>query len=68
MAVGPILFERMNIAALLTEQRKALEDDTIAKLTEQVADHPFIINRIRALISYAKSPDFLRLGRDQLTG
>ena len=66
MAVGAELFKKMNIHTLLADQGKLLEEDTIAKVSEFDLSHPFMIKRIRALLRFSKSTEYLNLGAIQI--
>ncbi len=54
VAVGKELFKRLNIDAFLN-QKETLNADGIAKLSETLTDHPYLVNRIHALVAYSES-------------
>jgi len=58
VAVGKELFDKMNIDAFF-KQRDSLNEDDIAKLSERMSTHPYIVNRIYALQQFAQS-DYYR--------
>jgi len=58
VAVGKDLFNRMNMDAFF-KQRDSLNEDDIAKLSERLSTHPYIVNRIYALQQFAQS-DYYR--------
>lgn len=53
VAVGKELFKRLNIDAFL-DQKDTLNADGIAKLSETLTDHPYLVNRIHALVAYSE--------------
>jgi Zn-dependent protease with chaperone function len=53
VAVGKELFKRLNIDAFLN-QKETLNTDGIAKLSETLTDHPYLVNRIHALVAYSE--------------
>lgn len=60
VAVGQQLCSSLDLDALL-EQRGEIGIDDVAKLSERLSDHPYIVNRIHALREFWASPLFARL-------
>jgi Zn-dependent protease with chaperone function len=60
VAVGKELFNKMNIDAFF-KQRDFLDADDIAKLSERLSTHPYIVNRIYALQQFAQSEYYRHL-------
>jgi len=55
VAVGATLFEKMNLQAFF-EQTPYIDADHIARLSERLTSHPYILHRIKALSQFADSP------------
>jgi Zn-dependent protease with chaperone function len=60
LAVGPVLFQQMNIGDFL-DQQKALDQNDIANFSEAFATHPYLVKRIHAMQHYFESPEFKNL-------
>ena len=60
LAVGPKLFQQMDIDDFLNQQM-ALDQNDVAKLSENLATHPYLVKRIHAIQQYFESEDFKRL-------
>lgn len=60
IAVGPILVSQMSIDDFLNQQR-SLDNDRIARLSETLGTHPYLVKRIHEIGRYVKSPEFARL-------
>lgn len=60
LAIGPTLFEQMDIDDFL-DQRRALDQHDMAKLSETLATHPYLVKRIHALQQYFHSRQYKQL-------
>ena len=63
LAVGRELFEKLDIE-IFKEQKSQVSHDDVARLSEMLQTHPFIVNRIQALINYSISSDYINLTSD----
>ena len=63
LAIGPTLFESMDIDALL-RQRDDLGGDVVARLSEKFAGHPFVVNRVGALRTFSETAYFKSVAGD----
>ena len=63
MAVGRELFEKLDID-IFKEQKSKVAHDDVARLSEMLQTHPFVVNRIQALINYSISSDYINLTSD----
>ncbi len=60
LAVGPVLFKQMDIDHFLHQQMD-LDQNEVAKLSETLATHPYLVKRIHAIQQYFESDNFNRL-------
>lgn len=60
MAVGPELFKQMDLDEFLS-QHMDLEQDDLARLSEAVHTHPYVVKRIRAVAAFHDSDQYRRL-------
>lgn len=60
LAVGPTLFQQMDIDHFQNQQME-LDQDNIAKLSENLATHPYLIKRIHAIQQYYESKGFKKI-------
>lgn len=60
IAVGPTLFEELDIEDFLN-QRTDLDQNDVSKLSEYVATHPYLVKRIHAIQAYFGSADYTRI-------
>lgn len=60
LAVGSKLFEKLDIGQLM-EQKKDLDQNDIARLSEGLSTHPYVIKRIHAMVRYFHSNAYKRL-------
>lgn len=60
VAVGRELFNHLNLDEFF-KQRDEIGQDDLARLSETLSTHPYIVNRIHALKAYIKSVDYQRL-------
>jgi Zn-dependent protease with chaperone function/ribosomal protein L40E len=59
-AVGKELFGELDLADLV-DQRRELNESDIARYSESLADHPFMVNRIHAFRQFYESATYRRL-------
>ena len=57
LAVGPRLFEKMNVADFLKQQQD-LDQNQVARLSETLIDHPYIVKRIHAIQAFYNSNEY----------
>jgi len=60
IAVGKQLFERLNVDALF-QQKTDVTKDGLAGLSEALGDHPYVVNRMHALVEFHSSPIYRQL-------
>ena len=60
LAVGPTLFKQMDIDDFLNQQM-ALDQNDVAKLSENLATHPYLVKRVHAIQQYFESDEYKRL-------
>ncbi len=60
LAVGPTLFAQLDIDDFLN-QRMAIDQNDVSKLSESFATHPYLVKRIHAIQQYFESEEFRRL-------
>jgi Zn-dependent protease with chaperone function len=60
LAVGPVLFKQMNIDDFLN-QHLAVAQNEIARLSENLATHPYLVKRIDAIQRFHESDQYRRL-------
>lgn len=54
LAVGPQLFHKLSIERYV-RQRRELDQNDVARLSETFSTHPYLVNRIQAVLAYAES-------------
>ena len=59
LAVGKQLFEKLDLE-LFKDQHIDVSNDEVAKLSELLQTHPHIVNRIKAMVQYFNSNDYLK--------
>ncbi len=62
LAVGPILFKQMDIEDFQNQQM-AIDNNDVAKLSEKLATHPYIVKRIHAIQNFYVSEKFKQLSK-----
>ena len=60
LAVGPTLFKQMDIEDFQNQQM-AIDQNDVAKLSEKLATHPYLVKRIHAIQHFFESDAFKRL-------
>lgn len=60
LAVGKELFKKLNLESLAEQKRDADEDD-VARLSELMATHPYMVNRIHAFKEFHRSETYKML-------
>lgn len=60
LAVGPTLFKQMDIEDFQNQQI-AIDQNGVAKISENLATHPYLVNRIHAIQRYYASDAFKQL-------
>jgi len=60
LAVGKHLFSKLNLEHL-TEQKRDVDEDDVARLSEAMATHPYVVNRIHAFRKFYESETYKRL-------
>lgn len=60
LAVGKELFNKLNLQ-LFFDQKKDIDDDTVAKLAQLLENHPYLVNRVHALTDFYHSCDYQRI-------
>ena len=60
LAVGPTLFKQMDIDDFLNQQM-VLDQNDVAKLSENLATHPYLVKRIHAIQKYFETDEYKRL-------
>ncbi len=66
LAVGKTLFEQLDIEQLM-HQKEAVDSDLVAKLSEALGDHPYIVNRVQALHEFSRTEYFKKLSTPRPT-
>ncbi len=66
LAVGKTLFEQLDIEQLM-HQKEAVDSDLVAKLSEVLGDHPYIVNRVQALHEFSGTEYFKKLSTPRPT-
>ena len=67
LVVGPVLAEKIDIDAFI-KAGEELDKNQFAKFAENWLGHPYIVNRVRKLLSYFHSSDYNRLSKDRQLG
>jgi Zn-dependent protease with chaperone function len=60
LAVGPELFKRMDVERFL-DQHMDLDQNDLARLTESLLDHPYILKRVQAVAKFHDSDLYQKL-------
>ncbi|MFW6332393.1 MAG: M48 family metallopeptidase [Thermodesulfobacteriota bacterium] len=60
LAVGPALFKQMDVNDFLNQQM-ALDQNDIAKLSENLGTHPYLVKRVHAVQKFFDSTHYMRL-------
>lgn len=60
LAVGKEMFDQINLREYL-RQIEELKNTKVGFLAEMEIDHPFLVNRIRGLIHFYKSPEYYQI-------
>ena len=60
VSVGKQLFEKLNIERFF-DQKSIVDKDNLAGLSEALGDHPYVVNRMQALVEFSRSQLYAEL-------
>jgi len=63
LAVGPKLFEQMDIDDFMNQQM-TIDQNDVTKLSENLSTHPYLVKRVHAIKKFYESEDYGKIARE----